>query len=433
MSTFAGANRRRISIAILAAGLLGFVLLAVAGTGTTADASGRLPKDRATRHVMFVGNNWDGTVDVIHPRGKFRTITRINAIPDLAEREAELLTDPVRLGYFLAIRELIGEGHDQYVDDMYTSNDGSLLVASRPSFRDVVGIDLNSREIVWRFVVDGQRSDHMAVSPDGKNVAVSASTGNVVHILDVETGEEVGRFASGDSPHENIYSEDGKRIYHASIGTVYTPADLPAVDTTKGERVFLIVNAKTNEVKRRIDVRQALDDAGLDDFSSAVRPMTISKNERFIYFQVSFLHGFLEYNLRKDKITRVARLPLSKEAASIPREQYLLDSAHHGISLNGNDNRLCVAGTMSDYAAIVSRKSFRYKLFKSGLKPYWATASNNGKYCFVSWSGSDRISVIDFRSKKEIARVPVGDHPQRIRQGVVTPAWIKRNKGVGLG
>ena len=74
----------------------------------------------------------------------------------------------------------------------------------------------------------------MAMSPDGKRVAVSASTGNVVHILDTFTGQEVGRFASGDSPHENNYSADGTRIYHASIGLVYTPADQPQLDTTQG-------------------------------------------------------------------------------------------------------------------------------------------------------------------------------------------------------
>ena len=90
---------------------------------------------------------------------------------------------PYRLAYFLAIRALIGEGHDQYVDDMYSSRDGKLLVVSRPSFADVVAISLETGEIVWRFVVDGVRADHMAISPDGRHVVVSASTANVVHVL----------------------------------------------------------------------------------------------------------------------------------------------------------------------------------------------------------------------------------------------------------
>ena len=192
----------------------------------------------------------------------------------------EIPTDPVRLGYFLAIRELIGEGHDQYVDDMFASKDGRLLVVSRPSLADVIGLDLNTGAIVWRFRVDGQRSDHMAMSPDGSRVAVSASTGNVVHILDTYTGQEVGRFASGDSPHENNYSADGQRIYHASIGLVYTPADQPQLDTTKGDRRFQIVDANTNQIIEQLDMGQKLAEAGYPNMSSAVRPMALTRDER---------------------------------------------------------------------------------------------------------------------------------------------------------
>ena len=35
----------------------------------------------------------------------------------------------------------------------------------RPSFADVVAIDIASGEIEWRFEVEGLRSDHMALSP----------------------------------------------------------------------------------------------------------------------------------------------------------------------------------------------------------------------------------------------------------------------------
>ena len=79
-----------------------------------------------------------------------------------------------------------------------------------------------------------------------------------------------------------------------------------------------------------------------------------------VYFQVSFFHGFVEYNFGRDRVTRVAHLP--NQVPEMPREQYLLDSAHHGIAMNGAGTKLCVAGTMSDYAAIVSRKTFGYKL-----------------------------------------------------------------------
>jgi YVTN family beta-propeller protein len=232
----------------------------------------------------------------------------------------------------------------------------------------------------------------------------------------------VGRFPSGDSPHENNYSKDGSKIFHASIGLVYTPADRPQFDTTKGDRRFQIVNAATNRIIKKIDMGKKLEQAGYPNMSSAVRPMALSPNERFLYFQVSFFHGFVEYDFAQDRVTRVARLP--NLVPNMPREQYLLDSAHHGIAMNGAGTKLCVAGTMSDYAAIVSRESFDYKLIKRGKKPYWSTTSENGRHCYVSWSGSDAISVISYATKREVARIPVGDHPQRIRTGNVQADWM---------
>jgi DNA-binding beta-propeller fold protein YncE len=374
------------------------------------------------RDVVFVGNNWEGTADVIDPHDDFRRVTRINIIPDIEERLFEIYTDPVRLAFFLAIREAVGEGNDQYVDDMYSTNDGRLLIVSRPSLADVVAINLNTRQIVWRFVVDGQRSDHMAISPDGKHVAVSASTGNVVHILDTATGQEVGRFPSGDSPHENNYSADGSLIYHASIGRVYTPTDQPEFDTSKGDTRFQIVDTSTNQIVEQLDMGQELAEAGYPNMSSAVRPMALSPDETRVYFQVSFFHGFVEYDFNQDRVTRVANLP--NLVPEIPREQYLLDSAHHGIAMNPTGTKLCVAGTMSDYAAMVSRKTFAYKLIQAGEKPYWSTTSKNGRNCYVSWSGTDAISVISYEKEKEIARIPVGDHPQRIRTGNVRTDWL---------
>ncbi|MGM0768130.1 MAG: YncE family protein [Pseudomonadota bacterium] len=410
----------RLLAPLLLLSFFGLALPAQAGWfGTGKDARDTNPGK--TRPVIFVGNNWEGTIDVIDAQ-TYDKVGRINGIPDKRQRMTDILFNPVRLVFFQAVRLFIGEGNDQYVDDMYSTPDGRLLVVSRPSFADVVGIEVASGDIAWRFEVDGYRSDHMALSPDGTRVAVSASTGNVVHVLDVDSGEEVGRFPTGNSPHENVYSEDGERIYHASIGYVFTPLDQNLMEFTKGERLFQVVDAESLEIIKRFDLKDKLEAAGYSDLSPAIRPMAHTPDERFFYFQLSFLHGFIEYDMEEDRVTRVAELP--NLIPDTPRELYINDSAHHGIAMNGEGDTLCVAGTMSDYVAIVDRETFSHQILTGlGEKPYWVTTNEAGDRCYISWSGTDQMSIIDIASASEIARVDVGDHPQRIREGRVPGSW----------
>ncbi len=358
------------------------VVAAAPAPQVPAAAPGRT-KGKDLRRVVYVGNNWDGTADVLLP-GSFKRIGRLDIVPDYDERIAEISLNPYRLVYYLAIQQLIGEGHDQLVDDMYSSNDGRLLIVSRPSFADVVALDLATGEIVWRFAVDGE---------------------------------------SGGSPHESVYLDDGETILHASIGMVYSPLDDPALDATKQERVLQLVDADTFEIIRRYDLRAALDEAGLEDVSTAVRPLTHTPDDDTFVFQLSFFHGFVVMDRRTGRITKVKRLP--NLIPDTPRELYLLDSAHHGISMDPTGKHICVAGTMSDYATVVSYPRMkRSKLLKGGLKPYWVTQSWNGKHCYISWSGSDTVSKISYRKAKIVRTTDVGYHPQRVRNGFIQRSYV---------
>jgi YVTN family beta-propeller protein len=72
---------------------------------------------------------------------------------------------------------------------------------------------------------------------------------------------------------------------------------------------------------------------------------------------------------------------------------------------------------MSNYAAIVSRETLEYSLHPLGARTYWATSSADGRYCYVSVAGDDSVSVLSYESEQEVARIPVGYHPQRARTG----------------
>ena len=376
-------------------------LIALAAVPASATADER-------RDVMFVGNNWDGTVDLLDA-ADFDKYQRINVVPDLDQRLREMTPD--QRAAMLIIRETAGEGHDQLVDDIAVSPDGKTMYVSRPSLGDVAAYEIATGEQVWRTPVEGYRSDHMALSPDGTELAVSATTANVVQLLDPVDGSVTGDFPTGDFPHENRYSADGKTLYNATIGRVVMPDD-PALDGLKGKRQLTIVDAATQQVRDTID------------FGVGIRPFLVTPDGKTMYAQLSFHNGFVEYDLEEKRVTRTVHLPLSEDAQQMKREDYPLDSAHHGLSANADGTKLCDAGTISDYAAIVSVPSLTTDaIVPVGEKPYWAATSPNGQHCFLSNSDSDDISVVDFNGTKEAARIPVGDHPQRVR-GYAIPTSV---------
>ena len=178
-----------------------------------------------------MGNNWDGTADVINVQN-FTRIKRLNIIPDKQERLAEILADPVRQGFFLGIRQLVGEGHDQYVDDMFSSNDGTEIYVSRPSFADVIALNVATGKIRWRTKIDGQRADHMAISKDGKRVLVSASTARNINVIDTSNGQivephRVRRPAAREQllgrRHQDLPREHRHRLHAARTRRALTP------------------------------------------------------------------------------------------------------------------------------------------------------------------------------------------------------------------
>ncbi|WP_406274569.1 YncE family protein [Actinacidiphila glaucinigra] len=402
--------------ALVAAGAVTAVVAACISAPASAQAS------PALQEVMFVGNNWEGTATVIKARGDFARIGRINVIPDKDRRLAEIYLNPIKLIYFLGIRETVGEGHDQFVDDMYATPDGTAVVASRPSFADVVSIDLATGDVKWRFPVSGYRSDHMAVSPDGTRVAVSASTSNTVHVLDINSGRELGKFTTGDKPHENIFSKDGRYLWNMSIGDVNNDFDAPWQDFLKGDRKITIADTSSFQVVKTIDMRTRLDAAGRSDLSDAVRPAALTPDDSKLYFQVSFFNGLAEYDVATDKITRVKTLP-KNPATSDDRTTYVNDSRHHGLSMSPDGTKLCVAGTMDDYATVVDRATLTEGPLVPAAKPYWATVSGDGTACVISESDADQVTAISFATGQKIVSVPVGDHPQRVRLAHIPADW----------
>jgi YVTN family beta-propeller protein len=223
----------RAIVLAAAVSLLGFVSPGSAGARESSSAA---------RDLIFVANNFGGTVSVIDAR-TLASVAEINVIPDLEQRLAQM-TIAEKIGYELVRSQT---GHDQFADDVSLSPDGRIMYVSRSNLADVVAISLVTRQQLWRTKVSGLRADHMTISPDGRKIVVSAITSKKVEVLDAENGAVIGSFPAGDYPHENQYSADGKKIYNASIGTIPVP---DWMEPLKGQRQVTVADAATLKVER---------------------------------------------------------------------------------------------------------------------------------------------------------------------------------------
>ncbi len=165
------------------------------------------------RAVVLVANAEGGTVSILDARS-FRVLREINVIPD-----GDPMEDPQ------VALTVAAAGGPNFAQDQDLSADGRTLFVSRGYAGDVAAFDVATGRLLWTFPVPGIRSDHMTISPDGKLLAVSALSENVVIVIDAHTGSEVGRVPTGQWPHDNHFTEDGTRLYNASIGTIIAPPE----------------------------------------------------------------------------------------------------------------------------------------------------------------------------------------------------------------
>lgn len=387
--------------------LLGCAVLAATAMAGAPPAQARPAEAPALRDVMAVGNGQGGTVSFIDT-ATYRNLGSINVVPDLQER-LDSMNIVERIGY-----EAVNaaQGYRKLVDDMAVSPDGTTLYISRGVLSDAVAFDIATKKMLWRHKTEGFKADHAALSADGRQFVVSATTASKAEVIDTATGKLLTSFVTGAYPHANDYSPDGTVLYNSSIGITSLPKLLNGL---KGSRAVTAVDAKTFKPLRTYT------------FEYGIRPAVFTRDNKTMYAQLSYLNGFIEYDLAAGKTTRTVNMPFSDKAAKMKPDDYPQNSAHHGMAMNADESKLCVAGTIDDYVSIVSRPSLTTDgtvHYATDALPYWTQTSPNGRDCFVSLAEDDQISVVDYRTAKEVARIDVGRFPQRERAAKLTPAAL---------
>jgi DNA-binding beta-propeller fold protein YncE len=372
-----------------------------AGFGILLVALLSMVSQAAARQVVFVGHAHDGIVSLLDGHS-FKRLGTLNVIPD-----GKTPQDPMQALVYPALVEAKGVN---YVQGLAASPDGRTLYVSRGFLGDVAAFEVATGNLLWRRQIGGFRADHIAISPGGQRLFVSALSDNKVQVIDTRTHAFAGEFPTGDWPHVIQFSPDARYVYNGSLGNQLLPED------QEGKRQLTVANAKTLEVVRTMP------------FDAGVRPFVFTANGKRMYVQLSFFNGFVEIDPLTGKTLRMKKLPLRGPGKHLARDDYPNEAAHHGITISGNGKTICAAGTISNYVALVNRRSLKTrKIIRVGDEPAEAETSHDGRYCLVANRGDNarNLSVISFRRQRVVKRISVAARPQEMTDAKVPDAVLR--------
>ena len=355
------------------------------------------------RAVVLVGNLRDGTVTVVDEHA-LKVLGTINVTPD-----GKTPQDPAQAAVYPLLVQSKGVN---YVQGLALSPDGRTLYVSRGYLGDVAAFDIASRRLLWRLQVSGIRADHVALSPDGTRLFVSALTANEVQVIDTATHSFVGSFPTGDWAHVLAFTPDGKSIVNGSLGNQLLPNGAPT------NFWLTFADPHTLAVQRVLK------------FDAGVRPFMFSPDGSLTYAQFSYFNGFKVIDSMTGRIIHTVNLPVKGPAVGEAPSQYPNQAAHHGIALSGDRRTICDAATVSNYVALVDRRSLRTRaLIPVGDQPADAETSTDGQLCLITnrgtGPGGNTLSAISYGKRREVARLPMGQGPQELIAGVVSDAVLR--------
>ena len=159
----------------------------------------------------------------------------------------------------------------------------------------------------------------------------------------------------------------------------------------------------------------------------AVRPMAFEANPdgstRRIFVQLSRLHGFASVDFaNRAEVARI-RLP---EPRGFGIAEGRGETPSHGIGVTPDQKSLWVNSTLCNAVFEYSLPDLKvigevelpevHPLGRAptGAVPEWITFTPDSRFVYVSNSAARSVSVIDARTLKLVALIPVGDVPKRL-------------------
>jgi YVTN family beta-propeller protein len=292
-------------------------------------------------------------------------------------------------------------GNDVTVVDVATNKViGRIEVGSKPhgiaapASQDLLLVTIegtNPGELVWidpvtdkimRRIPIGPAPNQLAVTPDGKFAYIPVSDG-YYEVVDVLKGKIIERIFTGGRPHNTVCSANGERMYLAPMGN---PKKVSIVDVAKHKIV------------------------GEIPFTSVVRPIAITKDEKRFFANVDGLVGIEMADVASRKM--IHRVP-----ADLSLEHKKVGSRSHGLGITPDQKEVWECDVEHNEVHVYDITADRPKQIATVPMPgnvYWLTFGPDGRYCYVSVRPRNEVVVVDTATKKVLTNIPSGKEPKRL-------------------
>jgi YVTN family beta-propeller protein len=310
------------------------------------------------------------------------------------------------------------------------------IIQSNSAGDNVDVIDPVSNKVVGE--IKGIEVNHgVAVAPDGSRIYVSDEAKSTLDVADGKNLKVIKEIPLSGHPNNITVTPDGKWLY---VAIAQEPGGLDVIDTsslqdvktirTKGpihnpyvtpdgkyvvagsvqEKTINVIDTQTNELDWTVQM-----DLG-------VRPMTMYTNPdgstKWIFVQMTGFNGFAVVDFATHKeIKRIQNpdLPPGKQTVSAgadPSHGMAITSDHRTLVVDSRLNNCLYAYSLPDLKLIGGAEL-------GGKGAAWVTLTPDGKRAYVAMAVTNDVSVVDIKSLKEIARIPVGFVPKRNTTGLL--------------
>ncbi len=299
--------------------------------------------------------------------------------------------------------------------------------------------------------IKGIEANHgIAVSPDGSRIYVSEEAQKTLRVVDGKTLQVTKEIPLSGNPNLIDITPDGRWIYVAIALSWDDLSAFPQIkaDATGGVDVIDTVslqNVKTIPIHGGIHdlnvtpdgkyviagaERGAKPPANMMDvidthtnqiawsllMNPAPSPMAISKNPdgstKTIYAQLGGFNGFAVVDFATQTKVNEIKLP------ELPPEQqnrHGPPAASHGIAVTSDQKTLLVNSRLNSalYAYSLPDLKLLGSVALGGKGAGWLTITPDDKTAYVANEHTNNVSVVDIKSLKETALIPVGFAPAR--------------------